>query len=207
MKHIITIMAVAAIAATTAASPREPAEAAAVPGAFPPGPAAVPGASPSGSSSATLPVASDSTASEATPADVHIAFEDMTLQGDIYQFADTLKHHGFHLDKRMRDVDSFLFHGTIAGTSCYFQVSYTPTSRTVYRIMAQPKHVNINAYVDSLSVRYGELFDSKPGSYQWMTPGGAVLLMTPDGMDPTLVIIDAQGYATFKEERDAPKIR
>lgn len=137
----------------------------------------------------------------------HVMLEDVTVRGDIYQFADTLKSHGFHLDKRLRDVDSFLFHGTIAGTTCYFQVSYTPTSRTVYRIMAQPKNVSINAYVDSLSVRYGPVFDSKPGSYQWMTPGGAVMLMTPDGMDPTLVIIDAQGYATFKEERDAPKIR
>ena len=139
--------------------------------------------------------------------EVHITMEDVTIQGDIYQFSDTLKHHGFHLDKRLRDFDAFLFHGTIAGTTCYFQVCYTPITRTVYRIMAQPRHVDINAYVDSLTVRYGELYDSKPGSYQWMTPGGAVMLMTPNGMDPTLVIIDAVGYATFKEERDAPKLR
>ena len=139
--------------------------------------------------------------------EVHIAFEDMTMRGDIYQFSDTLKHHGFQLDKRLRDVDAWLFHGTIAGTTCYFQVTYTPITRTVYRIMAQPKHVNINAYVDSLSARYGEIYDSKPGSYQWMTPGGAVMLMTPDGMDPTLVIIDAPGFLLFKEERDAHKNR
>lgn len=137
----------------------------------------------------------------------HILLEGYALRGDIYQFSDTLRRHGFHLEKRLRDVDAFLFRGTIAGTSCYFQVSYTPTSRTVYRIMAQPRNISINDYVDSLSTRYGEVFDSKPGSYQWMLPSGAVMLMTPDGGDPTLVIVDAQGYATFKEERDAPKIR
>ena len=118
-----------------------------------------------------------------------------------------LQIHGFTLDKRLRDVDAFLFHGTILCTTCYFQVSCTPTSRTVYRIMAQPKHININAYVDSITARYGSIFDSKPGSYQWMSPAEAVMLITPDGVDPTLVIIDAQGYALFKEERDAYKLR
>ncbi len=140
-------------------------------------------------------------------AESHMLLEGIAMKGDIYEFSDTLRSHGFKLEKRLRDVDAFLFKGTIAGCTCYFQVSYTPTSRTVYRIMAQPKNINIADYVATLTDIYGPLFDSKPGSYQWMTEGGAVMLMTPDGMDPTLVLIDAKGYATYKEERDAPKIR
>ncbi len=130
----------------------------------------------------------------------HITVEGVELRGDIYEFSDVLRSHGFKLEKRLRDVDSFLFKGTIAGNSCYFQVSYTPLSRTVYRIMAQPRHVQENDYVDSLCVRYGDVFDSKPGSYQWMLPNGAVMLITPDNGEPTLVIIDGAGYAVYKDE-------
>ena len=40
-----------------------------------------------------------------------------------------------------------------------------------------------------------------------MLPNGAVMLFTPDGYDPTLVVMDAEGVAAFKEENDRPRMR
>ena len=141
-------------------------------------------------------------AQEAKDSVAHILLEGIEVKGDIYQFSEAMKGHGYKLEKRVGDSNFYVFKGMVAGTSCYLQVDYSKSTRTVYRIMAQPKHVAITDYVDSLKVRYGEVFDTTPRGYQWQLPTGAVMLMTPDGADPTLVIVDAEGFVTFKDERD-----
>ncbi len=137
----------------------------------------------------------------------HITFEGVEVKGDIYEFSDILQKRGFVLKKRLGNEQQFIFQGAVCGHNSYVQVSYTKHSRTVYRIMVQPKHVSPNDYLDSLQVRYGNIFDETERGYQWMLPTGAVMFFTPDGYDPTLVIMDAEGVATFKDENERPRMR
>lgn len=145
---------------------------------------------------------SEQTAQQEQQADTpkHIMFEGLELKGDIYDFAEALQHRGYKLEKRMGNQQYFLFKGMVAGRSCYFQVSYTKKSRTVWRIVAQISHSENVSFVDSVSTRYGEVFDSNERGYQWMQPTGSVMFMTPQQGDPSLIIVDAEGYLTYKEE-------
>ncbi len=155
-------------------------------------------------SAATLNAQSDSAA---ITKPTHILFEGLEVKGDIYEFSEVLQKHGFVLKKRLGNESQFIFQGTVCGHSSYVQVSYTKHTRTVYRIMVQPKHVSQNDYLDSLQVRYGEVFDETERGYQWMLPTGAVMFFTPDGYDPTLVVMDAEGVAAFKDENERPRMR
>ena len=137
----------------------------------------------------------------------HILFEGIEVKGDIYEFSQVLQKRGFTLKKRLGDEQQFIFQGPVCGHSSYVQVSYSKHSRTVYRVMVQPKHVSQNDYLDSLQVRYGEIYDETERGYQWMLPTGAVMFFTPEGYDPTLVIMDAEGVAAFKEENARPRMR
>ncbi len=141
------------------------------------------------------------------PATEHILFEGLEVKGDIYEFSAAIQKRGFTLSKRLGNENAYIFKGTVCGQSCYVQASYTKHTRTVYRIMAQPKHVDLNSYLDSLRVRYGEVYDETERGYQWMLPGGAVMFFTPEGYDPTLVVMDAIGVAAYKEENDRPRMR
>ena len=142
-----------------------------------------------------------------TTAVAHILFEGVEVKGDIYDFSDALQKRGFVLKKRIGNEQQFIFQGSVCGHSSYVQVSYTKHSRTVYRVMVQPKHISQNDYLDSLQVRYGEVFDETERGYQWMLPTGAVMFFTPDGYDPTLVVMDATGVAAFKEENERPRMK
>ncbi len=137
----------------------------------------------------------------------HILFEGVELKGDIYDFSAAMQKRGFSLSKRLGNDNAYIFQGTVCGHTCYTQVSYTRHSRTVYKIMVQPKHVDLNVYLDSICARYGQVYDQTERGYQWMLPNGAVMLFTPDGYDPTLVVMDAEGVAAFKEENDRPRMR
>lgn len=137
----------------------------------------------------------------------HILFEGIEVKGDIYEFSAVMQKNGFTLSKRLGNENAFIFKGTVCGQSCYIQASYTKHTRTVYRMMVQPKHVDLNIYLDSLRARYGEPYDETERGYEWMLPNGAVMLITPDGYDPTLVIMDAIGVAAYKEENDRPRMR
>lgn len=151
-------------------------------------------------------VAADSTANKATATE-HIIFEGIEVKGDIYEFAATMQKRGFQLSKRVGNENMYIFKGTVCGQSCYVQASYTKHTRTVYRLMVQPKHVDINVYLDSLQARYGQYTDETERGYQWMLPGGAVMFITPEGYDPTLVVMDAIGVAAYKDENDRPRMR
>ena len=149
--------------------------------------------------------AADTTSTAATTE--HILFEGIEVKGDIYEFSKTLQKRGFTLSKRLGNENAFIFKGTVCGNSCYVQVSYTKHSRTVYRLMAQPKHIDQNVYLDSLCARYGEVFDETERGYQWMLPNGAVMFFTPAGYDSTLIVMDAIGVAAYKEENERPRMR
>jgi len=137
----------------------------------------------------------------------HILFEGIEVKGDIYEFSDVMQKHGFKLAKRVGNENMFIFKGTVCGQSCYIQASYTKHSRTVYRVLAQPKHVDLNVYLDSLRARYGETLDETDRGYQWQLPNGGVMFVTPEGYDPTLVVMDALGVVAYKEEEAMPRMR
>lgn len=151
----------------------------------------------------TQPVVADS----AELASEHILFEGIEVKGDIYDFFKELERHGFKLIKRMADTGQYAMRGTIAGNTCDFLISYSHSSKTVYRIMARPKRVNISAYLDSLKVRYGEPYDYEDETYKWMLPNGMVMFKTPEGYDPTLLILDALGVKAYREEEDGAHVR
>jgi len=130
----------------------------------------------------------------------HIRFEGIEVKGDIYEFSKTLQSRGYRLEKRESGTRAYVFKGNICGHSTLFQVSYSRRTRSVYRIMAQPKNIPLDALIDSLNVRYGEPYDTDNSRYMWQLEAGAVLLSTPEGYDPTLVIMDTAGVAAFKDE-------
>ncbi len=137
----------------------------------------------------------------------HILFEGVEVKGDIYEFSEALQKRGFTLKKRFGNEQQFIFQGAVCGHSSYVQVSYTKHTRTVFRVLVQPKHISQTDYLDSLQVRYGEVFDTTERGYQWMLPAGAVMFFTPDGYDPTLVIMDAEGVAAYKDENERPRMQ
>lgn len=132
----------------------------------------------------------------------HILFEGVEVKGDIYSFYKILEKRKCKLTSRLRDANQYAMRGFVAGNECDFLISYTRNTRTVYRIMVRPKHVSVPAYLDSLKVRYGEPYDFEDETYKWMLPTGMVMFKTPDGYDPTLVIIDAIGFKAYKEEEN-----
>ena len=137
----------------------------------------------------------------------HILFEGIEVKGDIYDFSAVMQKRGFTLAKRVGNESMYIFKGTVCGQPCYLQASYTKHTRTVYRILVQPKHVDLNVYLDSLRARYGETYDETERGYQWQLPNGGVMFITPEGYDPTLVVMDALGVAAYKEENDRPRMR
>ena len=153
-------------------------------------------------SATTLSAQADTTAVSVTDtaAVAHVLFEGIEVKGDIYEFSAVMQKHGFTLEKRLGNELSYIFKGAVCGHNSYIQVSYTKRTRTVYRVMVQPKHVSLNDYLDSLQVRYGEISDETERGYQWILPTGAAMLFTRDGYDPTLVVMDAQGVEAYKEE-------
>lgn len=147
------------------------------------------------------------TAADTAAAQPHILFEGVPVQGDIYEFYKVLERRGFKLLKRISGSDQYAMKGTVAGNTCEMLISYSHQTRTVYRIMARPKHVNTVAYLDSLKVRYGEPYDVDGDTYKWMLPNGMVMFKAPDSYDPTLVVLDALGVKAYREEEDASGAR
>ena len=149
-------------------------------------------------------------ASDTTAAPVvreHILFEGVEVKGDIYEFSAAMQKRGFTLARRVGNENMFIFKGPVCGQTCYVQASYTRHTRTVYRLLAQPKHVDLNVYLDSLQTRYGPTYDETDRGYQWRLPNGGVLFVTPEGYDPTLVVMDALGVVAYKDENDRPRMR
>lgn len=130
----------------------------------------------------------------------HILFEGIEVKGDIYEFSKVLQHNGYKMISRDNNIREYVFKGTVCGISQKFKVSFSKKSKTVYRIMLQPQNVPLDEYVEKLCERYGNEYDTISRRLQWMLPTGAVMLATPDGYDPTLVIMDALGVEKYKDE-------
>ena len=132
----------------------------------------------------------------------HIEFKNIPLNGEILDFTEKMREGGLKLQKKMTDDFYYIYKGTFVGNSAYVRVDYTPKSHTVYRIQVTPKHVDIPTYVDSLTTHYGKDYVQNPKGYQWSCEHGGVYFFTPEGKDPTLVIMDAVGIQKLKEERE-----
>lgn len=130
----------------------------------------------------------------------HILFEGIEVKGDIYEFSKVLQHNGYKMISRDNNIREYVFKGTVCGISQKFKVSFSKKSKTVYRIMLQPQNVPLDEYVEKLCERYGNEYDTISRGLQWTLPTGAVMLATPEGYDPTLVIMDAAGVERFKDE-------
>ena len=138
------------------------------------------------------------TQEETAPA--HILFEGIELKGDIFEYSKEMQQHGYKLERRDNNARDYYFKGNVCGVSTRFKVSFTRHSKTVYRVMAQPKNLPLDVLLDTLNARYGEPADFTDQRYFWQLPTGAVMLSTPVGYDPTLVFMDAVGVAAFKDE-------
>ena len=143
---------------------------------------------------ASLGVAAQETAPE------HVLFEGIELKGDIFDYSKTMQQHGYKLERRDNNQRNYVFRGNVCGVSTQFQVSFTRHSKTVYRVMAQLKNIPLDVVLDSLNTRYGEPYDVTDQRYMWQLTAGAVMLSTPEGYDPTLVVMDGIGVMTFKDE-------
>ena len=130
----------------------------------------------------------------------HILFEGIEVKGDIYEFTRVLEHKGYTMVSRDNNLREYVFKGTVCGISQKFKVSFSKKSKTVYRIMLQPQNVPLDEYVVQLCERYGKEYDTISRGLQWTLPTGAVMLATPEGYDPTLVIMDALGVERYKDE-------
>ena len=130
----------------------------------------------------------------------HILFEGIELKGDIYEFSKVLQRNGYKMVSRDNNAREYVFKGTVCGLSQKFKVSFSKKSKTVFRIMLQPQNVPLDEYIALLCERYGKDYDTISRGLQWTLPTGAVMLATPEGYDPTLVIMDAQGVERYKDE-------
>jgi len=143
---------------------------------------------------------SDSQAANDDAQPQHILFEGIEVKGDIYEFTRVLEHKGYKMVSRDNNLREYVFKGTVCGISQKFKVSFSKKSKTVYRIMLQPQNVPLDEYVVQLCERYGKEYDTISRGLQWTLPTGAVMLATPEGYDPTLVIMDALGVERYKDE-------
>lgn len=130
----------------------------------------------------------------------HVLFEGVEMKGDIFEFSNALQKAGFDLKKRDANDRSYVFSGNVLGTPTVFKVNFTRETRTVYRIMAQLKNVPLDEILKELNSRYGEPYNVTERGYQWQQEFGAIMLGTPEGYDPTLVVMDAEGVGRYKEE-------
>ncbi|MCR5181345.1 MAG: hypothetical protein K6C30_09085 [Bacteroidaceae bacterium] len=138
-------------------------------------------------------------AQEAVP-ETHLTFEKIEIKGDIYDFAKSMNEQGYKV--RQRDLNQlfFVFKGNVFGKSQQFKVSFSKKTKTVWRVMVQPHNMPIDELLDSLTTNYGAPYEALNNSYKWLLDSGFIQLMIPEGYDPTLVFIDSQGAATYKDE-------
>lgn len=131
----------------------------------------------------------------------HIVFDGLQVTGSVADFTEQMRVHGFKLQKKVTDDKYYIYKGTYNGHSSYVRADYTPKTKTVYKVQVTPQHVSTVDYIDSLTVKYGKEYVSDERGYQWTSAEGGVFFVTPEGKDPILIIMDAQGAQVFKEER------
>lgn len=130
----------------------------------------------------------------------HMEFCGVSMEGKIADFAKALREKNFKLKEKRVDNGFYVMEGTYCAVSSTFTVSYTPRTKTVYQIRVMPRHIDEMAYVEKLTSLYGEAQETENG-LRWEMENGGVFYVKPEGMDPYVIIVDAAGFALYKEEK------
>lgn len=145
---------------------------------------------------AFLPIVSQAQEAEPTK---HLDFLGISIEGEIDDFTQRMQPR-FRLKKRVPRENYNIYEGTVFGHTTLVQANYTRKSRSVYRVLVTPKHINEVAWQDSLAAHYGEPVETPQGSL-YQHPSGIILYYSPQGYDSALIYLDNQGNAIFKEEK------
>ena len=129
----------------------------------------------------------------------HLDFMGYPMGVCITDFAKNVRQR-YSLERRVGGDDYYIFKGPIYGHNLFFKADYSHKSRTVYRVTVTPQHIDLNAFVDSITVHHGTAEEVK-GGYKWQKPEGSIFLYTPEGYDPTLIFLDAEAAKTCLEEK------
>ncbi len=146
----------------------------------------------------TLTLALPASAQEEGPA-AHLDFFGVPIEGNITEFTKNMQPR-YKLQKKVGDDGYYIYRGPVCGHELMMKADYTRKSRTVYRVTVEAKALDVNAFRDSLAVRYGEPAETANGC-QWTREGGMIFLNTPQGYDPTLVYLDQAGVIALREEK------
>ncbi len=131
----------------------------------------------------------------------HLDFFGISIEGNIDDVTDRMQKSGqWKLKRKQGSQNQYIFEGPLFGYNAYVQVAYTRKTRTVFRMTVTPQTNNLLVWQDSLTHRMGKGVLTEQGTL-WQRPEGMILYYTPEGYDTTLIFLDAQGNAVFKEEK------
>lgn len=129
----------------------------------------------------------------------HLDFMGVPIEGNITDFTAKMRPR-YPLKKKVGGEYYYIYYGPVFGHNCYLKAEYSRKTRTVYKVTVTPQFIDQNALADSLSVHYG-LPEEAASGYKWNRPGGLVYLYLPEGYDPVLMYLDADGAERFKREK------
>ncbi len=129
----------------------------------------------------------------------HLKFMGMPIEGNITDFTQAVRQK-YKLKKKVGDENYYIYTGPFMGHEVYLKVEYTRKSRTAYRVTVTPKNIDQTALADSMVANYGQPYEIQ-GGYRWNSTEGDILLLLPQGYDPIVMYIDAQGLETLKKEK------
>ena len=130
----------------------------------------------------------------------HIDFCGVELTGPVRNITEKMRKAGFKLKEKRTDDYFYIFEGKYCGQNTYLNVNYTPKSKTVYQVRVTPRHINEEAFVDSLIAKYGSEYESTGEGYCWSNEQGGIFYIKKNNYDPFVVIIDAEGMELRKKE-------
>ncbi len=129
----------------------------------------------------------------------HIQFFGIPVQGNITDFTQSLLPR-YRLQKKRGQDWYYIYKGPVCGHEMYLRADYSQKSRTVYKVTVTPQHLDKEALLDSMTMRFGEpIRESK--YFVWSYPVGTILLTRPEGYDPEIIFLDNEGVAAFRNEQ------
>ncbi len=129
----------------------------------------------------------------------HLSFLGIPIEGSIDDFSAKMQPR-FTLKKKVGAENHFIFEGAMYGHNMLLQVYYTKKTRTTYRVVVSPKHINMEEFQDSLKHDFGTPNVTEQGLL-WQKDEGIILHYTPEGYDTALIFLDAQGNQVFTKEK------
>ncbi len=129
----------------------------------------------------------------------HLEFFGIPIQGNITDFTQAMQPR-YRLQKKKGDEGYYIYKGPVCGHDMYLKAEYTRKSRTVYKVTVTPQYIDANAFLDSLTVMFGEPTRIEKG-YRWVYPEGEIILYMVQGFDPVLIYLDLAGAIALKEEK------